>query len=86
MSDRALLAEIISQILEGISKIERRFSGINSPEDFLADDGLDRLDAIGMMLIAIGESLKNFEKKVAKNFSTNIRKLTGRVQKASGIF
>ena len=36
---------------------------ITSPNDFLAtDEGTDRLDAICMMLIAIGESLKNLDK------------------------
>ena len=63
MSDTELLIEIVGQILEGIRRIERRFQGIESANDFLKnDDGLDRLDAIGMMLIAIGESLKVFER------------------------
>ena len=63
MSDSELLREIVGQILEGIRRIERRFQGIESANDFLKDDdGLDRLDAIGMMLIAIGESLKIFER------------------------
>ena len=63
MSDSELLIEIVGQILEGIRRIERRFQGIESANDFLKDDdGLDRLDAIGMMLIAIGESLKIFER------------------------
>ena len=67
MSDSELLMEIIKQILEGIRRIERRFQGIESPSDFLKDDeGLDRLDAIGMMLIAIGESLKVFERSGGK--------------------
>lgn len=43
--------------------IERRFSPVRHPDDFLmTDEGLDRLDAICMMLIAIGESLKNLDK------------------------
>lgn len=53
--------------MEGIRRIERRFQGIESADDFLKDDdGLDRLNAIGMMLIAIGESLKNFERSGGK--------------------
>ena len=48
---------------EAGKRIERRFSTIQAPEDFLAtENGLDRLDAICMMLIAIGESLKNLDK------------------------
>ncbi|MDX8413080.1 MAG: HepT-like ribonuclease domain-containing protein [Mariprofundales bacterium] len=63
MSDRELLSEILDQILEGIHRIERRFCGIESSDDFLNNEnGLDRLDGISMMLIVIGESLKNFER------------------------
>jgi uncharacterized protein with HEPN domain len=63
MSDPALVLEILAQIIEATTRIERRFAPIQSPEDFLADDqGIDRLDAICMMLIAIGESLKHLDK------------------------
>jgi len=63
MSDVPLVREILSQILEAGKRIERRFAPIQSPDDFLAgDEGLDKLDAICMMLIAIGESLKNLDK------------------------
>ena len=63
MSDTVLIREILGQISEAIRRIERRFSDIGTPDDFLADDaGLDRLDAICMMLIAIGESLKHLDK------------------------
>lgn len=63
MYDTELAKEILSQILEATGRIERRFSLINSPDDFLAnDEGIDKLDGICMMLIAIGESLKNFDK------------------------
>jgi hypothetical protein len=52
MSDAALTREILCQILEAAKRIERRFSTIQSPDDFLAgDEGLDKLDAICMMLI-----------------------------------
>ena len=63
MSDPELVHEILSQILEAIGRIERRFEPIHTSDDFLAsDDGVDRLDGICMMLIAIGESLKNLDK------------------------
>jgi uncharacterized protein with HEPN domain len=63
MSDPGLSCEILRQIEDALRRIERRFSAIASPDDFLAtDDGLDRLDAICMMLIAIGESLKNLDR------------------------
>lgn len=63
MSDPAIIREILSQILEAAERIERRFAVIRSPDDFLLnDDGIDRLDGICMMLISIGESLKNLDK------------------------
>ena len=63
MSDPGLPGEILRQIQDALHRIERRFSSITSPDDFLATDGgTDRLDAICMMLIAIGESLKNLDR------------------------
>lgn len=63
MSDPELVCEILTQILEAAGRIDRRFSLIRSPDDFLAsEDGIDKLDGICMMLIAIGESLKNLDK------------------------
>lgn len=63
MYDRPLVLEIIRQILEAISRIERRCQGVTCPNDFVSsDDGLDRLDGICMMLIAIGESCKHLDK------------------------
>lgn len=63
MSDTILIIEILEQILEAARRIERRFGPIRQPDDFLStDEGIDRLDAISMMLIAIGESLKNLDK------------------------
>ena len=60
MSDAALTSEILSQIFEAVRRIERRFAAIDEPDDFLtSDDGVDKLDAICMMLIAVGENLKN---------------------------
>ena len=64
MSDVELVLEILRQIHEAGKRIERRFFPVRHPDDFLVtDDGLDRLDAICMMLIAIGESLKNLDKQ-----------------------
>ncbi|MGD9729150.1 MAG: hypothetical protein AB7U82_12610 [Blastocatellales bacterium] len=59
MFDAELVKEILGQILVATRRIARRFGTIQQPSDFLAsDDGLDRLDGIGMMLITIGESLR----------------------------
>ncbi|MBN2488394.1 MAG: DUF86 domain-containing protein [Methanosarcinaceae archaeon] len=64
MYDETLLLEKLEQIDEALAKIERRFAGINSPDDFLdSDEGLDMLDGIAMMLIAIGENFKKIDKE-----------------------
>ncbi len=61
-SDPQLVHQILANIATAIERIERRFAGIERAEDFLAsDDGIDRLDGITMMLIAIGEQLKQLD-------------------------
>ncbi len=68
-NDTELLLEILNQILVAARRIERRFAGIQSPDDFLKDDeGLDRLDSIGMMVIAIGESVKQLDRITGEQF------------------
>jgi len=63
MSDTALIREVLSQILMGARRIERRAVSVLVANEFLdSDAGLDKLDAICMMLIAIGESVKNLDK------------------------
>jgi len=63
MFDKTLSKEIVEQILAAIGRIERRSSGIGNASDFVSSDaGLDMLDSIAMMLIAIGESCKNLDK------------------------
>jgi len=63
MYDKELVREILSQILTAADRIERRSSLIHVPDDFISsDDGIDKLDAISMMLIAIGEGLKHLDK------------------------
>ena len=64
MYDGALLLEKPEQIDEALAKIKRRFTNIDSPDDFLdSDQGLDMLDGIAMMLIAIGENFKKIDKE-----------------------
>lgn len=63
MSDTALLLEVLGHIEEAIGRIERRFVGIQSAYDLTSGDrGIDKLDSIAMMLIWMGESIKNLEK------------------------
>ena len=61
--DKELALEILSQIQKSARTILKRFEPIQSTEDFTGSEmGLEKLDAICMQLIAIGESLKNFDK------------------------
>ena len=69
MYDRSLLLELFIEIDEAIRRIERRFAGINSPENFTRNDnGLDRFDGISMMLISISENIKRIEKIAGTDF------------------
>jgi len=47
-------------MLESVELIEKRFSRIRLPEDFvLSLDGVTLLDAVSMRLQVIGESVRN---------------------------
>ena len=64
MYEPELLAEKLTTLLEALERIPRRFAGITVPDDFhTSDDGIDRLDAICMILIAAGEEFKNIDRK-----------------------
>jgi uncharacterized protein with HEPN domain len=61
MSD-GLTFELVSQIVDAIQKILRRTEHIKCSDDFLRDDkSLEKLDAVCMQLIAIGEGLKKLD-------------------------
>lgn len=63
MSDPALAREILRQIYESTERILWRFEPIERSEDFMSSEtGLEKLDAICMQLIAIGEAVKNLDK------------------------
>ena len=63
MSDLKLVQDILSQIKCAANRVEKRFGSIDSVNTFLdSEEGLEKLDAICMQLIAIGESLKNLDK------------------------
>lgn len=63
MYDKELALEILSQILRSAQTILKRFEPIKSSDDFISSESnLEKLDAICMQLIAIGESLKNLDK------------------------
>lgn len=63
MYDTALVVDVLRQIHRSAQTIIKRFEPIESAEDFLgSDEGMEKLDAICMQLIAIGESVKNLDK------------------------
>lgn len=63
MRDKELVLEILSQIYEATKTVIKRFAPINSVNDFTdSEAGTEKLDAICMQLIAIGEGLKNLDK------------------------
>ncbi len=64
MSDASLVIERLEGVLEALERIPRRFAGITAPDDFFDDpEGLDRLDAICMVLIAVGEAFKQVDRQ-----------------------
>ncbi|NTW69899.1 MAG: DUF86 domain-containing protein [Chlorobiaceae bacterium] len=63
MYDKALLLEKLVQIDSAIEKINRRFAHIKTADDFLdSNQGMDMLDGIAMMLIAISEHFKKIDR------------------------
>jgi uncharacterized protein with HEPN domain len=64
MYDREVLVEKLKTLLEALERIPRRFGGIAEPADFYAsNEGIDRMDAICMILIAAGEEFKSIDRK-----------------------
>jgi uncharacterized protein with HEPN domain len=63
MYDKTLVIEILSQIISALKTIDQRFNVVNSVDDFThSPTGMEKLDSICMLLIAIGESLKKIDK------------------------
>ena len=64
MYDSGLLLERLQTVLTALERIPRRCADISQPSDFLANEaGLDRMDAVCMILIAAGEEFKNIDKQ-----------------------
>lgn len=61
--NKSIALDILEDILSAIERLEERTKEVHSTEDFLcSSSGLVLLDATCMLLIAIGESLKNLDK------------------------
>ena len=71
MYDKELVVEKLTQVSDALDRVARRFEGIKSAEDFLASEqGLDMLDGICMMLIAVGENLKSIDRMTESKILT----------------
>jgi uncharacterized protein with HEPN domain len=63
MRDKELALEILQQIEDAVEKTITRFKPIGKVADFTDNPaGVEKMDAICMMLIVIGEALKKLDK------------------------
>ena len=63
MYDRTLIIDILTQVFQALQTIEMRFAPIATPNDFTDhSQGKEKLDSICMLLMAVGESLKQIDK------------------------
>ena len=61
--EKELALDILEDIRSAIEKLQERTKDVHSVDDFLGSEtGVILLDATCMLLIAIGESLKNLDK------------------------
>lgn len=60
---KSIALDILEDILSAIDRLEDRTKDVQTTDDFLcSSSGMVLLDATCMLLIAIGESLKNLDK------------------------
>lgn len=64
MYDRQESIDRLKDVLEALERIPRRSGSIHSPDDFLVDEtGLEHLDSICMILVAVGEAFRQLDAK-----------------------
>ena len=64
MFDHEIIIDSLHKIRSAITTIMERTAVVDNPNDFLCSpDGMMRLDAICMNLIALGEAVKGFDKQ-----------------------
>jgi uncharacterized protein with HEPN domain len=86
MYDRELVLEILRQIYQAAQTILKRFEPVKTVSD-LTDSpaGMEKLDSICMLLIAIGEALKNLDKTTNKSLLPRFPQVDWSKAKACGI-
>lgn len=63
MYDKELACHILQQVLHSSETIAERFEPVQTTHDFTGTSGgMEKFDSICMLLITIGESLKNIDK------------------------
>ena len=68
MYDRELVLAILGQIYQAAQTILKRFEPVKTVNDFTdSPAGMEKLDSVCMLLIAIGEALKNLDKTTKKS-------------------
>lgn len=83
MYDQELVREILNQIVKAVNTILERFQPIHEVKDFTnSPAGMEKLDAICMQLIAIGESLKNLDKITNNSLLSNYPEVNWKGAKA----
>jgi uncharacterized protein with HEPN domain len=69
--DWEAIIDMLQQLAETLERIQWSFSTVPEPDFFYASiEGQDKLDAIAMKLLAIGELLKKIDKKTNKTLLT----------------
>ena len=72
MFDVNMVLDVLRQILEASDRILIRFEPISNVDDFTnTPEGMEKLDAICMPIIAIGEGLKQIDKIAGDEFLHN---------------
>jgi len=65
--DKEIVVDLLRQTAETLERLQRSFASVTEVDDFCSsDEGRDKLDAISMKLLAVGEILKRIDHKTNK--------------------
>ncbi len=72
MYDKSLLRDVLEDTIQATEKIKQRCAKVTSVDDFLdTEEGQILLDSICMLLIAVGEAVKQIDKITDKTLLKN---------------
>lgn len=76
MYDKEYVAEILQEFQKAVLTIIERFKPVKKSSDFTnSPNGMEKLDSICMLLIAIGESLKKVDKITNEELLLNYKSI-----------